>query len=440
MATEYKLNYTASDINAKLSVIDGTKAYYDSTKVDERISESIVQSDYSQTDSTQPDYIKNKLGDLIATENVVELVNISALPTAEDADGVYDTYFEHQFTQPTIGDVVQVEIKLPNSENYIIFNNVEVLDNGEDDLFVVVNTNQTNLDTALEEGLVKIDSTLPAFFLYLYDNEIDLISWEDYTGASIVISKTEVVNDYIKLPNEALNFDTTPIESSENLITSGGVYNALQNVGGSGDYVAGNLIEIKDNIISSTLGCGAGTVVSNEVVYTCDANIENALVDALGTYFFYGSSTNDYITAGDIVDVVFTKSESAEPITFSDIEVLLDKNGALAIFINSYYKDIYTIYGEGFVRINEDSIGIVISIKNNEYEIMSTEDCVGANMQIYKMIEIESYTKLPNEALTFDTEPTENSTNLVNSGDLYNVIGDINTVVAQINTLIGGAS
>lgn len=242
--------------------------------------------------------------------------------------------------------------------------------------------------------------------------------------------------DYIKNKPEV---DTEVVEGSENLITSGGVYTALQNVGGSADYVAGNLIEIKDNIISSTLGC-AGTVVSNEVVYTCDANIENALVDALGTYFFYGSSTNDYITAGDIVDVVFTKSESAEPITFSDIEVLLDKNGALAIFINSYYKDIYTIYGEGFVRINEDSIGIVISIRNDEYEIISTEDCTGANMQIYKMIEIESYTKLPNEALTFDTEPTENSTNLVNSGDLYNVIGDINTVVAQINALIGGVS
>ena len=43
MAKEYRLNYTASDIDAKLSVIDGTKTYYTSEEVDERIRTSIPE-------------------------------------------------------------------------------------------------------------------------------------------------------------------------------------------------------------------------------------------------------------------------------------------------------------------------------------------------------------------------------------------------------------
>ena len=36
------------------------------------------------------------------------------------------------------------------------------------------------------------------------------------------------------------------------------------------------------------------------------------------------------------------------------------------------------------------------------------------------------------DALTFDTTPTENSTNPVTSGGIYNVIGDINTVLEEV--------
>ena len=36
------------------------------------------------------------------------------------------------------------------------------------------------------------------------------------------------------------------------------------------------------------------------------------------------------------------------------------------------------------------------------------------------------------DTLTFDTTPTENSTNPVTSGGIYNVIGDINTVLEEV--------
>lgn len=40
--------------------------------------------------------------------------------------------------------------------------------------------------------------------------------------------------------------------------------------------------------------------------------------------------------------------------------------------------------------------------------------------------------------LTFDEEPTEGSSNLVNSGSLYNIIGNVNLVIDSIDALIGG--
>lgn len=91
-----------------------------------------VQSDWAQTDETQLDYIKNKPGDLIEIENDEEILNISSLPIGEDADGIIDTIFTHPFSPLNGGEKVQVELKLLNQEDPIIFNDIEVISDGED--------------------------------------------------------------------------------------------------------------------------------------------------------------------------------------------------------------------------------------------------------------------------------------------------------------------
>ena len=76
-------------------------------------------------------------------------------------------------------------------------------------------------------------------------------------GYKLSYTAQEIDNKLKDIENkqDKLDFDSVPTEGSENLITSGGVYDALQNVGGgSVNLVAGNLIEIKDGVISSTLG------------------------------------------------------------------------------------------------------------------------------------------------------------------------------------------
>lgn len=71
-----------------------------------------------------------------------------------------------------------------------------------------------------------------------------------------------------------------------------------------------------------------------------------------------------------------------------------------------------------------------------------TEYVWGKNNNIAQWIDFskDSYTKSETDnllngkqnALTFDTVPTVNSTNPVTSGGLYNVIGDINSVLEEV--------
>lgn len=125
------------------------------------------------------------------------------------------------------------------------------------------------MDEAVENGLIKNDDTLPAFFLYLSgEDSLDLISWEDYSGSSLKINKKTQTADYIKLSNNALNLDTEVKKDSSNLITSGGVYNAIQNIDIGKPYTAGNLIKIENGVISSTLGDGHTGVQETQVLET----------------------------------------------------------------------------------------------------------------------------------------------------------------------------
>ena len=93
MAKEFKLNFTAEDINAKLNVIDGNSTYDTSTEVDTKINNSKVQPDFTQTDDTQADYIKNKpsISETVE-ESSSDLITSGAVYSAiQEAIGDIDT-------------------------------------------------------------------------------------------------------------------------------------------------------------------------------------------------------------------------------------------------------------------------------------------------------------------------------------------------------------
>jgi hypothetical protein len=79
----------------------------------------------------------------------------------------------------------------------------------------------------------------------------------DYTGPELN-EKLKTVDNLKETLNEKLVFDKVPTEGSEHLVTSGAIHEALRNTGNgsgtSGNLTAGDLIEIKDGVIRSTLG------------------------------------------------------------------------------------------------------------------------------------------------------------------------------------------
>lgn len=188
MANEYKLNFTASDIEAKLSVIDGAKTYYSSEEVNEKIRTSIPE--------------------------VPELPKIDEIPT-EDSENLITSGGVYKAIQNTIPNLTFDSVPTEGSEN-----------------------------------LVK--------------------SGDIYTA---IQSAT---------PN--LTFDETPIEGSENLITSGGIYKAFQNV----DLTAGDGIEIKDGIIRSTLTFddvpikNSDSLITSGTIYDIIGDI-NSVIDSINT-------------------------------------------------------------------------------------------------------------------------------------------------------------
>lgn len=80
-------------------------------------------------------------------------------------------------------------------------------------------------------GTVKIDNVLIDSEEYSYDTDTSKITFNTapQNGEKIVISDSELIRRCI---NESIELDNTPIQGSENPITSNAVYEALQNISG----------------------------------------------------------------------------------------------------------------------------------------------------------------------------------------------------------------
>ena len=86
-------------------------------------------------------------------------------------------------------------------------------------------------------------------------------------------------------------------------------------------------------------------------------------------------------------------------------------------------------------------------IMATEYKLNYTASDINAKLDVidgtknyYTTADVDEKLEEKQDVLIYDTEPTDGSDNLLTSGTIYNVIGDINTVIVQINTLIGGVS
>lgn len=461
MATEYRLNYTAFDIDAKLNVIDGTKTYYTSEEVDERISASIPEIpklpeiDEAPTENSENlitsggvyealqnaggnggasewKDIQNKPGDIIATiveEDIMNIENLQDVVYEEDA-GCYVWFTEYGSDEEyenrgnIIGKEVKISIRKPSdSEPSVYMTEMLAVYEGEQDAVIYFNTASNNFEEWLSSGLPKKDETLPAFILLFVDG-IGLYASEDLTGYDIRFYIENANMETVGLPESVLgeefeNIDgklslalgktiTTTTEINNSYTTTLGTPNATS------PFVIWNNV-VKDTKIYDNIQENTPVKVSF---------IENGETVEIGTYNLFTNS---------ILDTQFGTSSN---------------NTGYYGLVNAT-QSIEEVLTQG-VWTREDStkptLTLVFTKSNTSgqswFTIAAPEMLSGTTFIVeISTTETESkIIKLSNEALNLDTKPTEGSTNFINSGDLYNIIGDIDAAISQLESMIGGAS
>ena len=209
-----------------------------------------LQSDWAQTNSDQLDYIKNKPGDtaVIEEKELITELNIETSGIGDMVPGVYiwrkRTYTKTMFNE---GDKVVLTI-LPDNVSLVgtLYLNPDAdvafnVDSDQTGYYATFNLDSENILVAYGNGFQKIDETIPYALalnlikisedggeLYIYPHIVS--SQNDLENKIITLEVINEKEEYIKLSNNALNIDLEPIENSDNLITSGAVYNSLSSL------------------------------------------------------------------------------------------------------------------------------------------------------------------------------------------------------------------
>lgn len=433
MANEYKLSYTAKDIDLKLGKIEeienSLENKQDKLTFDVEPAEgsenpitsggvyNALQNVGGGTDLVAGDFIEIKdgvvrctFGDVISgelKEEFEETYGTHALEMGSE-EGLYmGAISMNEYGLPSVGDVLEV-VFTPSGETTPTKFTVETTPLMVEDGEVYIWSANCNATLTLDMEFTVIDDTKPAFVLaFNYDDgdlEVPMMmiaSATDYTGATLTVG-TKTITDtrkYVLLPDNALG-----------------------------------------------LGREIVTEVDEEIVNVKSIEMDYSEENGMGNTFF---TLKQFPEIGSTVDVYFTPSGETEPVHYTAELVEFpplssDEFVSYAACCNASYTE----YGP--VILDESKPAFILATVdadgNDEgcfFAFFSLSDYNGASIVVTNHVINKTRVTLPMEALSFnfDAEPTEGSTNLVNSGDLYNILGDIKTVIAEINSLVlGGAS
>ncbi len=337
------------------------------------------------------EYIKNKPGDvsgeIITKEHIVNLENIQNFSYEEDG-GCYlfqngDVFYEETLS----GKEVKVSVRRPTDSESIIYDANVVIPDEEypEEAFIFVNTTVSDAGEWLEGGFPKIDETLPTFIFmtqgYIYASE-------DLTGYDIEIYTENIETDYVKLPYEYISNKPGDITTTK-------------------------------TTLSETIQLPSDQYNSSGISY-------------------WMSNFPNIITIGDNITVQISLSDN----TYEQECEVQEFQEDMIIFNFNCTEDPNTAVSNGIIKIdgNMPAFIVVYRVDSAQMYLYSYDNCDGATLTIVKSVLNSTSIKLPNNAINIDVEPTEGSTNFINSGDLYNIIGDIDTAISQLETMIGGAS
>lgn len=254
-------------------------------------------------------------------------------------------------------------------------------------------------------------------------------------------TKTEV-DTALAAKQNTLTFDNTPTENSTNPVTSGGIYTALQNVQPDlSNYYTKDEIDDGNITISAAL---------NELH---DEKQDKLTFDSTPT-----EGSSNPVTSNGIVTYLLNNYYNNQWVDMHLLELQQAMNAAIAGIEENYqplleFDSTPTENSENPVT----SGGIYNALQNVQPDMSNYYDkdeidegnrvvSMGLNRldsgkadksDTYTKTEVDNLLDSKQDALTFDTAPTQNSTNPVTSGGLYNVLGDIETA---LTTIIGSNS
>lgn len=235
-------------------------------------------------------------------------------------------------------------------------------------------------------------------FKNVFLGSTDISSIGDGTITSAISTLNEDKQD-------ALTFDSSPTSGSNNPVTSGGVYTALQNV---------------DIDVDSALSSTSENPVQNKVITSALGNKQDTLTQGTGI-----TISNGVISAQSEIDDTstgLTKTWSA-----SKIKAALDA-------VNSLKKEIVnalptqdidsnTIYLVPKATAGTDDVYDEYLYINNNWEHLGDTSIDLSNY--YTSSEVDDLLDAKEDTLTFDTTPTQNSTNPVTSGGVYTALQNV---------------
>ena len=378
-----------------------------------------IQSDWAQTDETQPDYIKNKIGHTITSTVDYDTFDLGAADDGNELDGVYATMYTR--SNPLTANTANVSLRNKTTEEIVDFGICEVstfnLD-GMDCFEILINTTTTFMDFVMAEGNIpfaKIDSSSPSMVI---------MGAEAASMTQIVCDMADYINYELIIKEEKENVIGLP----DNILSE-----EFQNINGKLSLALGKTITVEkeiNNSYTTTLGTPNSTtpfliwnnVVKDEQIYDNIQDgtlvkvsyIENDETIEIGTYNLFSNSTLDtQFGMGSNNTGYYGLINAAQ-----SLEEVLEGNWTRA-------------------DLNKPTFTLVFAKSNTSGQSWLQIAAPESLTEITFIVEInttetESRTiKLTNEAINIDEVPTEGSTNFLTSGAIKSALSSIDVELPQ---------
>ena len=338
MATEYRLGYTGEEINRRLATVNEIKNnlennYYTSTEVDTKFDNKADLVDgkvpVEQLPHIASDYpsLSEKPGDTVTSETMVNFIDNQQLSGGQlVTQSIYQwgAYFTDD--APKVGQTIHMIVETSNGDKIdvgegILYHDAELqsmMGGGNDGMWICcgINSTMTNVAQMVRSDSIPVaNESIPYAFAIIITPSGDggyvtVASTGNHNGISVTLQSMKKTTSVIKLPNEALTFDETPTEGSQNLVNSDVVHSEINDVHSLIEEIFGSTVENissdfgtfrADSLVNSPITNAVaykkgrhiwGTLLFNGVLATTDNNRREIHFDINTQYRpSYGSTT-----------------------------------------------------------------------------------------------------------------------------------------------------